>query len=352
MVSRRVLWCVAACSASFSALAQEPLSTLQSAGSSIRAVEAPQERGDALQLVERARNLSDVRAAGQPYDLKVHFTVNSGGQTQYDGEWQMEDIFDPQAGLRWTASLPGSYSIARISSHGVLYGEETDGYVPLRLHEARAALLDALPSSQVLKNAKIRRATITFHGEQLTCLLFSSGRNVNLARAWNETEECIDAESGLLRLHSQVPGRYYAYDFTNAFPLGAHLVPSKVAVYEAGALVTQISVESLTEPASIDASLFVPSDRMKANGSPIKLGAAQKLFRVSAVKSGSPTSTVCVFGLVTASGELVEAHSLQPSDPNSQAAIDAAQQMSFSRAQNGGPQQYFVFILRRFVPSP
>jgi hypothetical protein len=108
-------------------------------------------------------------------------------------------------------------------------------------------------------------------------------------------------------------------------------------------------VESLNGLVAADPGLFVASTDIQAKGRPIALGAAEKLFRVSKVKAGSPTGTVCVFGLVTASGELVEAHSLQPSDPNSRAAVEAAQQMSFSRPE--APQQYFVFILRRFAAS-
>lgn len=350
MVCGRMLCWVAACCAWFPALAQEPLSTAQMAGNSIKVVEAPQERDAALQLLERARNAYDLRSGGQAYDLKVRFTVNSGGQTQYDGEWQMEDTFAPHEGLRWTASLPGSFTITRISSHKMLYGEETGAYVPLRLHEARAALFDAIPPPQSLKSAAIRSASVTYNGEQLTCLLFSGGPSGNLARAWNETEECVDPESGFLRVHSQVPGRYYVYDNSNALPLGSHQMPRHVAVYEGGSIVMKISVESLSQPSAVDPSLFVPTDAMKAKGRPITLGASEKLFRVSTVKPGTPVGTVCVFGLVTASGDLVEAHSLQPSDPNSQAAVEAAQQMSFSRP--AAAQQYFVFILRRFVPSP
>jgi hypothetical protein len=63
---------------------------------------------------------------------------------------------------------------------------------------------------------------------------------------------------------------------------------------------------------------------------------------------------VCVFGVVTPAGQLVEAHSLQPSDPNSQAALDAAKQMSFSQPSVPGdyPQQHFVFVIEQFVSSP
>jgi len=56
--------------------------------------------------------------------------------------------------------------------------------------------------------------------------------------------------------------------------------------------------------------------------------------------------------VVTPSGELVEAHSLQPSDPYTQAAVEAAKTMSFSNAARAAhPQQHFVFVIEQFVPS-
>jgi len=49
----------------------------------------------------------------------------------------------------------------------------------------------------------------------------------------------------------------------------------------------------------------------------------------------------------------VEAHSLQPTDPNSQAAVEAAKQIDFSSPAPivGRPQQHFVFIIEKFVSS-
>src|SRR5262249_26830303 len=97
-------------------------------------------RAGSLRLLARARQNYDLRSTGRPYDLKVSFTVNSGGQTAYDGEWKMDEVFDPSLGLRWSATAAASYAITRISSNGKSYEQKTAGYVPLRLQEARAAL--------------------------------------------------------------------------------------------------------------------------------------------------------------------------------------------------------------------
>ncbi len=366
MVSRATLWVIAAGGLALAASSQNPSSTTLPSSSppelvtgQIQTVSRPAGQAAALRRLGRARSSYALRSAGRAYRLKVSFTVNSGGQTQYDGAWQMEDVFDPKQGLRWTASASAAYAITRISSNGMLYGEETGSYIPLRLHEARAALFDPMPSADNVAHASLRTSTGNFNGAQLACVLLGeSGSSPAAAagRRWDETEECFDPQSGLLVLHSQVPGRYYAYEYSNALQLAGHILPGKIHVVEAGRTVTEISVDSLTELPAADPSLFAPTEAMKTRGRPVAMGAAQKLFRSSGQASGAQgaaSRTVCVFGLVTASGELVEAHPLQPSDPNSPAALAAAHEMSFLRPAPGGanPQQHFVFVIERFASS-
>ena len=364
MVSKRVSWLIVAGGLSLQAFGQNALRTppipsdpLETVIGPIRVVKARAPRAAALQLLDRARTSYGLHSADRAYDLKVTFTVNSGGQTEYDGVWEMEDVFDPKQGFRWTAKASASYAITRISSNGMLYGDDPPSYVPLRLQEARAALFDPIPSSGNVKGALVRTSTATFAGTQLTCLLLSSpGKAATAApgRRWDETEECIDPQSGLLRVHSQVPGRYYAYDYQNARQLDGHVLPRRVTVTEAGKIVTEISVDSLTELPAADPSLFVPTEEMKAKGRAIALvGSAKNPARLGkrvVPPTGATVQPVCVFGVVTPSGELAEAHSLQPSDPNSQAAVEAARQMTYpSMPSSPIPQQHFVFVTVEFV---
>ena len=66
-----------------------------------QAVQDAQQRLDAIALLQRARDLSNVRA--QPYDLKTSF-ISWGGLAS-DGSWTLEDI-SPGRGYRWTAQGP------------------------------------------------------------------------------------------------------------------------------------------------------------------------------------------------------------------------------------------------------
>jgi len=327
---------------------------LDSSTAQIEAVDTPAARQTALRLLSKARAGYLLRAGTQGFDLKVTFTVDSGGQTLYDGVWKMEDQFVPGMGLRWTAqTTQAGYSVTRITAGNATWADGTSSTLPLRLHEARVALFDSMPPAANLGHAAIRTSTVAYNGAQLTCILLSASAGAAPGRRAEETEECIDPQSGLLRIHSQVPGRYYVYDYAKAPRLGSRVFPRTVLVTEGGKVVSTISVDSLTDLSSADPALFVPTAAMKAKGEAVAMGSAQKLSRLFSqpAAEGSSAAPVCIFGLVTPSGELVEAHSLQPSDANSAAALEDAKQMNFAPqlAPGSRPQQHFVFITERFA---
>lgn len=320
-------------------------------------VAATTTRPAALELLARARDNFLLRSTGQGYDLKINFTVDSQGQTNFDGSWVMEDLYIHGQGLHWTAKASAGYSITGIASKGELYGEGTANVVPLRLEEARGILLHPLPSADYANRESIRTAKATFNGGAVTCILLSNSNRPEtpaLGRRWDESEECIDPESGLLQMHSEVPGRYVAYDYANARGFSGHTLPRAVTVTEAGKVVSRISVERFQEMPSADPALFTPTDAMRAKGRSIEMTAATKVTRVHGqgpFTSAMSVRVVCIFGIVTPTGQLVEAHSLQPSDPNSQAALEDAKQIDFTPSTPSGaaPRQHFVFVIEKFV---
>jgi len=369
MVSSRALCWITAATLSFCAVGQTavlveppPGDPLELVTGQIEPASTAAMRQSAVEFLGRAQANYALATAGQAYRLSVTFTVNSGGKTQYDGVWWMDQTFDPRYGLRWTAESEGGYTITEISANGQRYSDGTPGYIPLRLHEARAALFDPIPSAGYAAHAGIRTSTATFHGNEVTCVLIAGTHSASAsapARRWDESEDCIDPQSGLLMVHSQVPGRYFAYDYTNAPQFAGHVFPSSITVTEGGKTVSRISVDRLEPLPAADPSLFVPTPQMLEGGEAPALAGAQKFSRVLSMDPSAGAATarfVCVFGLLTASGELVEAHSLQPSDPYSAAAVAAALQIHFPRPKLPGqivpqPQQHFVFVIEKFVPS-
>ncbi len=304
------------------------------------------------ELLARARTNYSLRSRAQGYDLKITFAVDSQGQTDFDGAWDLEDLFVPGQGLRWTAHAEAGYSITGIASHGELYNEGTARAVPLRLEEARGILLHPLPSDAYASRESMRTSPAALNGTLVTCVLMSTAKKLAvpaLGRAWEESEECIDPQSGLLMMHSEAPGRYVVYDYANGPQLGSHKLPRTVMVTEGGRVVSKITVESLEDINGTDPGLFVASDEMKTRGRSVEMAPMTKISRVHG--QGITVRPVCVFGLVNAAGQLVEAHSLQPSDPNSQAAVEDAKQIDFSKKAPSGsaPQQHFVFVIEKFI---
>jgi len=113
-------------------IAPVPRDALELATSQIQAADTPASREVALQLLARARSSFALRSAGQAYDLKVSFTVDSLGKTNHDGGWEMEDVFAPGQGHRWTATATSGYTTTGIATAGKIYGDGTASVVPLR----------------------------------------------------------------------------------------------------------------------------------------------------------------------------------------------------------------------------
>ena len=334
-----------------------PSDPLEPVTGSIQTISTPDDREAILKLLARARNNYALRTDGPGYDLKVNFKVDSSGQTQYDGAWQMEEIYAPGKGFRWTAKAEAGYTTTQISGEKFSYRDGPGDYLPLRLHEARAALFGPIATQPYVDLDLIRTSTATVNEVELTCVLLSHApRKATLTsgRHWEESEDCIDPQSGLLKLHSLAPGRYELYDYTDAPTIGTHLLPRKVTITEAGKTVMELRVDSLTELPSPDPALFVPTPEMIASESGIAMVEARKIsafYKPGTIASNATIHPVCVFGLLTPSGQLVEAHSLQPSDPNSQAAVESAKRMNLHHLMTPGsrPEQRFIFITEKFV---
>jgi hypothetical protein len=338
-------------------IAPVPPDPMELATGQIQSANTPADRETALQLLGRARSQFALRSNGQAYDLKVSFTVDSAGKTNYDGAWKMEDLFAPKLGHRWTATAASGYATTAIATGGKVYGDGAASAVPLRLLEARGVLFDPLQSTAYADQGSIRTSTATYRGATVTCLLLSRSRSTAHAasgRDWEEAEECIDPQSGLLQMHSEVAGRYAVYDYSDAPQLAGHILPRSVTIIEAGRIVSKVTVESLGALSTPDPALFVPSDEMKAKGPAVAMTSATKVTRVhgeGALTSGMTLRAVCVFGMVTSTGHLVEAHALQPSDPNSQAAVEDALKIDFSPQTPAGapPRQHFAFVIEKFI---
>jgi len=337
-------------------IARVPENPLELASSGVHVVDAPEERDALIRLMDKARSYYTLKDARRAYHLKTSFTVTAGGDSRYDGDWQMDEIFAPGLGARLTARTSGSV-FEQLTTSNLTYQNTPEGIFPLRLHEAHGHLLGALESTKNLRQDLIRTVAANLHGTPVTCLLLSNARRSSEAnspgRFWQEREECIDHQTSHLLLHSPAPGLYVLYDFSEPVKFQTKELPAKMTVIENETTVIEERVESLEALPSPDPSDFTPTAQMRS-GAPGTVMAGRQTLTVGPTRASVPIQTVVVFGLLTPDGKVSEAHPLQSSDP---ALIDAAlRRVSQMRLQapvapGANREQHELFAVVHLAPE-
>lgn len=159
-----------------------PENPLELASRGVRVVDAPEERDALIRLMDEARSYYTLKEARQAYHLKTSFTVTSGGQTEFDGDWQLDEMFSPSLGVHLTARTAGTV-FEQLKTATSNYQDTPSGNFPLRLHEARGHLLGPLESIRNMRRDMIRTVSASLNGGAVTCLLLSDGRRSSDAGA-------------------------------------------------------------------------------------------------------------------------------------------------------------------------
>lgn len=304
-------------------------------------------RAKAINLLKNSQFLSNVRRV--PYDLKTHFT-------SADGTWQIEDSSRGRDVYRWAVQSP-SYSAVNLFLNRVIYSNQSAA-IPLRLAQVHSAIFAHYPAYGA--RATLRIAQGNLNGTQVTCVLVSHLFNAQPAagpRRWEEYESCIDPQSGLLISYSPVPGMYVIYDYSNSKHLGNVTLPGKFTITEAGQAVVEAEIDSLTPPATADASLYTAAG-LQPLGVGFPLSAPWRMQDIA--YEGKPNARVTqgqfvvVRGMISPDGTLTEAEVLASSNPDlNQKALERAartNRMMSQEDQNGiTPQSHEAFVTTLFV---
>ncbi len=326
-----------------------PTDPLEIAGNA-EPVQDVAQRAKAINLLNNSQFLSNVRRV--PYDLKTHFTSSQG-------TWQIEDSSPGRNIYRWVVQSP-SYSGANLFLDRVIYSNQSATSIPLRLAQVHSAIFAHHPAYG--PRATLRIANGNLNGTQVTCVLVShlfNAQSVGGPRRWEEYESCIDPQSGLLMSYSPVPGMYVIYDYSNAKHLGNITFPGKFTITEAGQTVVEAQVDSLTPPATVDASLYTPAG-LKALGVGFPLTAPWRMQDIEYEGKPNPNVTkaqfVVVRGMVSPDGSLTDAEVVASSNPDlNQKALERAAQshrMMPQDDQNGAtPQSHEAFFTTLFVSN-
>ena len=321
-------------------------------------VQDAQQRLDAIALLTRAHDLSNVRA--QPYDLITSFTASSGQAS--DGSWTLEDIARGRS-YKWTAQGP-NYSIVQLypqSVQGLLYGNQSAGTMPLRLAEVRDAIFFTyqMPGPQ----ASVRTAKGFLNGTAQNCVLSVIGagsQTFSGARNWEESEYCVDSTTGLLTTYSPVPGLFVHYDYAGAVEFHGKTIPAGFTISEGGRTVVEARTVSVKDPVVSNDAIF-----STAGLQPLGVGRAMNphsRFRSMMPAPGQAepganavVDVVVLHGNVSPEGRVLEAEVIASSKTGlNQAALDRVNGLTFGAAagQPGvTPQSREMYFTIEFVPT-
>jgi hypothetical protein len=330
-----------------------PADALELVTGEAQPVQDAQQRIAAISLLNKARDLSNVRA--QPYDLKTSFSTTGGPGP--DGNWMLEDTARGHA-YRWTADGP-NYSAINLypdSTANGLYGNQPSGILPLRLMQVRAAIFFTYPA--VGPQASVRTATGSLNGAEQRCLLIVIGagnRSFAGGRNWEESEYCVDAQSGLLTTYSPVPGLFVRYDYSSAIRFHNKSIPTAFLISEGGRTVAEARTISVTDPPASTDAMFSPGG-LKALGAgramnpgfnmPIVMPVPGRPFPDS--NENAAMQVVTLHGNVSGEGRLSEVEILASSDAGlNQVALENANTITQSRVhrQPGATAQSSQVIL-------
>jgi hypothetical protein len=170
------------------------------------------------------------------------------------------------------------------------------------------------------QQAMIRTASAAWNGESITCVLISGGGNspqMEQGRRWVETEYCVNAQTGLLRIYSEAPGIYTVYDYTNAVQFHGKTLPGKIAVTEGESTVLEMRVDSLSDAGAINPGLLSPTPEMNGQGSAVLIGYPMR-FPIYAPGPGTVDGynehPIIVHGVLNTDGTIADAVALQTSN--------------------------------------
>jgi hypothetical protein len=273
-------------------------------------VEDVSHRAEIVNLLTNARRHSNVRA--QPYDLKTTFTAMRSSTS--DGIWQLEDM--SRAGsYRWTAQGP-NYSGVNLYSNRILYSNQTQLSLPLRLTQVREAIFFTDP--MLGPRASLRTATGNLNGVALVCGLISNGPAATAGvggRRWEEAEYCVDPNAGTLITYSPAPGLYVVYDYSSGLRFHDKLIANKFTITEAGATVIEAHTESVTDPPD-NSAVFQPAGLNQIGVGPIMSGAwrYRMALPASAPAAGGAAPIVVLQAMQSPDGQLSEVELLASSD--------------------------------------
>jgi hypothetical protein len=218
--------------------------------------------------------------------------------------------------------------------------ENPTAIVPTRVHMLRNAVWFAVQDPPA--NIQIRTSSSTWLGKPVTCVLTSGVIGApaqTQGRLWEESESCIDNQSGRIMISSLAPGTYTVYGYDRNINFHGRMLPDHISVYVAGSQVVD-STFDITD-ATTHISAATGSRPTSTLDGPMRIPIQ--------VRGGTASvQPVLIHASVGGDGRVTEAELSATSDSSLvEAALTQVRNMNFG--PTGGERQIYVNV--KFMPS-
>ena len=297
----------------------------------------PADRTNAMSLLERAKQNSDMHMPGAPpFALKIAFNTQRG-------MGEITETWLSGRNWRYEQNL-GAYSEVRISGgQGQTFMKRTE-IAPMPVQMVRAAMF--WPVGGNPSTATIRSAAAEWNGKPVTAILISGNTDsIYPGRHWVETEYVVDNTSGLLQIFSRAPGTFAVYSYDKGLQFHGRQMPDRITFFVAGVQVVDAQLVSIADPGTVDAKLFRPASEMTL----VPMGGGNQRFPLY---THDPTNSgmlkqVIVHALIDGEGNAIDTQFSAAADPTLiDTAIDLVKKTKFPVAT----PQMDAYINVRFVP--
>jgi hypothetical protein len=307
-----------------------------------KAIAKVTDRTPALALLNKAKEpVRLLNPSTPPYLLTASFTAV--GDPANSGAGEFTELWLGARNWRFTAKL-GDFSVNRIATQNGPFDEKPVPILPMRVHMLRNSIFWA--AQGLTANSQFRSAPVKWNGRPATCLLVSDQPDTGQtqARRWDESEYCIDDQSGLVQILSVAPGNYTVYTYAAGHSFQGRPMPDRIKTYTAGIAVIDASVR-MSEPTAADRATVAVTAEMMAGGQPV--GLDEPMFRRVNVKAAAEAS-VMVNAQIGPDGKVVVQELCAASDASlAPRALDRVKGMEFGRS--GVQRQAYVEV--RFGPA-
>lgn len=304
----------------------------------------PADRVGAMNLIRTAaKNGITHNADMDPFDYQVKF--NATGNVADTGSGELTETWLSGQNWRVTINL-GNYSMVRFGYSGNVGDQIPVSRLPMRAQMLRNEVMWAIGNVNGGAPAGVRVSNAALNGEPVTCVLLS-GVNGAMAqtqsRLWVENEYCISNTTGLLQVHSPVPGTYTVFGYSRKLQFHGKSMPDHFTTYVAGAQV--ITADMIIKDPAVTPAQLRPTPEILAAGRGGVVLSEPAHTQLNLPGSSNLMDTVVIRAAFNNQGEMTDAEVSSASD---RSMIDAAMAAA-KKFELHSPNEAYLTV--RFSPQ-